>query len=155
MKIVNIVSIVMIVTMLMVPIVSAELTITGKNWLAINAGSNNCFANSGISYNNPDGEARTGGTSDVVASLLVAHLVGKDTVIIIANINYQQFKVINGVDLGLDDIGWVYNNDGHIAGTVYCTSGPIPPVPESNTGILTSVGMLGLFIISRRYKVKK
>lgn len=106
MKIVNIVSIVMIITMLMVPIVSAELTTNAKNWLANNAGINGCLIHSGVNYLNPDGQSRIGGSGDVVNAFYVAHLVGRDDAVIIANTNYAQLKVINGLeDLTMGDVG--------------------------------------------------
>lgn len=114
-----------------------------KNWLADNAGTNHCYAQTGIAYTDPDGIERTGGTGDVANAFYVAHLIGKDTVIIIADTNYSQLKIINeSVDLDLDDVRWVYNNDGHIIG-MYCsntTSTPTvtPTISPTVTPILPS-----------------
>lgn len=89
------------------------ITISLKNWLAANAGVGSCFAATGINYTDPDGIARTGSTGDVLNAFVVAHLVGKDAVIIIAGTNYTQLKVINeGNDATIEDVGFVYGNDG-------------------------------------------
>jgi len=108
-----------------------------KKWFADNAGLNNCFVSAGMNYTDPDGIARTGGTGDVANAFYVAHLIGKDTVIIIANANYTQLKTINGSnDLSLDDVRWVYDNDGHVSGTpAYCSG--IPTVTPTTTPTVT------------------
>ncbi len=144
----------LVISFMTISTAGASLTTYTKDWLAINAGSNNCFATAGISYEDPDGIMRIGSTGDVLNAFFVAHLIGKDTTIIIENTDYFQLKTINGeTDLGIDDIGLVYNNDGSPSGeTQYCASLPVPPVPELNIGILTSIGLFGLFVVSRRYK---
>jgi len=102
-----------------------------KNWLAQYAGSSNCFINSGIAYTDPDGVSRVGGTGDVLNALFVAHMVGKDTVVIIGTTNYNSFKITNGgVDVVLDDVNWAYNNDGAPAGEArYCVGSTPTPTP--------------------------
>lgn len=100
------------------------LTINGKNWFAMNAGSGTptyCYVTSGLTYYDADGVIHTGGTVEVVASFVGAHLVNKDTAIIIANTNYTQLKVINdNTDLTIDDVTWVNNN------STYCYVCGIP-----------------------------
>ncbi len=102
-----------------------------KNWLAQYAGLSSCFASSGIAYNDPDGMSRTGGTGDVLNAYYVAHLLGKDTVVIKAATNYTTLKSLNNnVDIILDDVSWAYNNDGSPAGEPrYCVSGAVTPTP--------------------------
>ncbi len=102
-----------------------------KNWLAQNAGSSNCYVSSGIPYKDPDNISRTGGTGDVLNSFYVAHLLGKDTLTIISGTNYTALKTINGnSDIALDDVKWVYDNDGTPTGEAqYCF--------QATTGILS------------------
>ncbi len=96
-----------------------SLSTAGKNWLAINAGVNNCFSPTGVSFVDADGTPFTMGTKDVVITFIGAHMVGKNDAIIIANTSYNGFKAINGSDLGYADATWVSNNDGH-SGPLYC-----------------------------------
>ena len=108
------------------------LTATAKNWLAINAGVNNCFSPSGVSYV-VDGASRTGSTGDVVNALYVSHLIGLDNAIITAGMDYIGFKIINGgVDLTMGsnipglidgDVKFAYANDGTTSGIpAYCAA---------------------------------
>lgn len=84
-----------------------DLTI---NWLSRHAGIEDCFSNTGINYNDPDGIPRTGSTADVLNAFFVAHLIGKDTSIIISNTDYSQLKIVNkNQDINLDDVGYVYS----------------------------------------------
>lgn len=107
------------------------ITTALKDWLAINAGIANCYSPSGISYTDPDGIARVGSTGEVLNAFVVAHLVGKDTAVIIAGINYTQLKVINeGNDLVIDDVAFAYNNDGDPVGEPLYCAGVIPPPTE-------------------------
>lgn len=94
-----------------------------KNWLADNAGVNGCFVPSELTYQDPDGIERTGSTGDALNAFVVAHLVGKDDVIIIKNTNYTQLKVINeGNSISIDDVAFAYNNDGDPSGEpLYCS----------------------------------
>jgi len=104
------------------------LTKGGKDWLATYAGSNGCFQPSGISYKDADGVSHTGSTGDVANALYVAHLVGKDDVEIVAGKSYSDFRSANGGnDLTLDDVGWVYDNDGDPGEPQYCIATPTPP----------------------------
>ncbi len=98
------------------------LSVAGKNWLAINAGVNNCFSPTGVSFVDADGVPFTMGTKDVVITFIGAHMVGKNDVIIIANTSYNGFKAINGTDLLYADATWVSNSDGHAGATLplYC-----------------------------------
>lgn len=117
------------------------ITITTKNWLAVNAGSLGCFSTSGIAYKDPDGISRSGSTGDVVNAFYVAHLLGKDTVVIIAGTSYNALKVINSNnDITMDDVGWVYNNMGSGIDPLYCTATSTPsptptPPPASTTDV--------------------
>lgn len=101
-----------------------------KDWLAVNAGIGGCYSPGSINYTDPDGIARQGSTGDVLNAFTVAHLVGKDEAVIIANTNYSQLKTINGnTDLTITDVAFVYNNDGDPAGEPkYCTG--VPCVPD-------------------------
>ncbi len=99
------------------------LTTAGKDWLAINAGVNNCFSPTGVSFVDADGVPFTAGTKDVVIVFIGAHMVGKNDAIIIANTSYNGFKAINGNnDLVYPDATLVYNSDGHVGATLplYC-----------------------------------
>lgn len=114
------------------------LTADAKNWLAINAGVNigltNCFASSGVSYQDADGFAHTGSTGEVLNAFFVGHMVGKDTAVIIAGMDYTGFKAINGgTDVGFDDVQFAYNNDGN-PGTepTYCA----PPANIISTALI-------------------
>ena len=124
-----------------------------KNWLAQNAGASNCFASSGIVYRDPDNISRTGGTGDVLNAFFVAHLIGKDTAVIIASTNYTSLKSINGgLDIALDDVTWAYNNDGSPSGEArYCIGAtPTPtstPTPTPTPGPIVP-GLAGTFIFS-------
>lgn len=114
------------------------LTTQCKNWLATKAGNNYCFVSNGVNYTDPDGIARTGSTGDVVNAFAVAHLIGLDDKIIIANTNYSQLKVINGNnDVGISDVKWVYDNDGfNSSGTSepqYCITCTDPTITLSIT----------------------
>jgi len=104
------------------------LTKEGKDWLATYAGSNGCFQPSGISYKDADGVSHTGSTGDVANALYVAHLVGKDDVEIVAGKSYNDFRSANGGnDLTLDDVGWVYGNDGDPGEPQYCITATTTP----------------------------
>jgi len=96
------------------PASTPTLTGAGKDWLVTYAGVDNCFQTSGISYKDAGGVSHTGSTGDVANSLFVAHLVGKDDVVITADgKTYSDFKTANGGnDLTIVDVGWVYNNEG-------------------------------------------
>jgi len=72
------------------------LTDNGKDWLARNAGVNNCFASSGVSYKDLEGNSHTGSTTDVAAMLVVAMLVGDTTTEIVNGKSYDDFKSANG-----------------------------------------------------------
>lgn len=102
------------------------LTTEAKNWLATNAGIDNCFSHTGVSYTDAQGVSHTSSTGEVVNAFFTAHLVGADTANIIANTNYTQLKVINGgTDLGLDDVNFAYHNDGTTSGiSAYCYFSP-------------------------------
>jgi len=87
------------------------LTDGGKDWLAINAGVNNCFASSGVSYKDLEGNTHTGSTTDVAAMLVVAALLGYPytTKEIVNGKSYDDFRKANGdYDLDIDDVGTVY-----------------------------------------------
>ena len=97
----------------------------------MNAGSNSCFSQSGISYKDPDGVTRVGSTGDVLNAFVVANMIGKSNVTIIAGKTYASLKVMNGnQDIGISDVTWVYENDGSGTAAKYC-SGVTPPPPPS------------------------
>lgn len=113
------------------------LLTTTKDWLANNAGAAGCFTSGGITYTDPDGISRTGGTGDVLNAFYVAHLIGKDSQVIIAGTTYTSLKTINGGnDLALDDVTWAYSNDGTPAGELqYCAAAQTPtPTPTPTPG---------------------
>ena len=99
-----------------------------KIWLAKYAGIGNCFSPSGITYKDPDGIEHTGSTGEVLNAFVVAHLVGKDSVQIIATVNYTQLKEINeDNDITITDVGFAYNNDGDPPGEPkYCLGECVP-----------------------------
>ena len=99
------------------------LTTAVKNWLAINAGVSNCFSPTGVVYQLPDEVTpRTGSTGDVVNALYTGHLLGFSDVAIVAGMDYNGIKALNGgADLTMGsnipgvydgDVKWVYANDG-------------------------------------------
>lgn len=111
------------------------LTARSKNWLAINAGVNNCFSPGGVTYTDPDGIVRTESTSQVLNAFWTAHQLSKDTAIIIAGTNYIGFTAINGqVDIDLTDIDWAFNNDGHGVLPAYCA----PPAHIISTELIVN-----------------
>ncbi len=111
------------------------LTTRSKNWLAINAGVNNCFSPGGVTYTDPDGIERTESTSQVLNAFWTAHQIGKDTAIIIAGTNYIGFTTINGlVDIDFTDIDWAFNNDGHGGLPQYCA----PPAHIISTELIVN-----------------
>jgi len=80
------------------------------NWLSRYAGIGDCFSNIGVNYNDPDGVSRTGSTADVLNAFFVAHLIGKDSAIIISETDYTHLKIINkNQDINLEDVGYVYS----------------------------------------------
>jgi len=99
------------------------LSTATKNLLASIAGVNQCFANSGISYLDPDGVSRNGGTADIINAFVVSNLVGKPNVPIKGGYTYTSLKTYNGaVDITIEDVSWAYN-------TTYCISGTPTPQP--------------------------
>ena len=127
------------------------LTDNGKDWLARNAGVNNCFASSGVSYKDLEGNSHTGSTTDVAAMLVVAMLVGETTKEIVNGKSYDDFKSANGgYDIDIEDVGTVY--DLQEAPTPYCaavvTPTPTPtvtptPTPVPNSEVCTYVESAG------------
>lgn len=120
------------------------LSATVKNWLAVNAGSNSCFSQSGISYKDPDGVTRVGSTGDVLNAFVVANMIGKNNVTIIAGKTYASLKVMNGnQDIGISDVTWVYENDGSGTAARFCsdTAPPptLPPTPPLTPGEVAGV----------------
>lgn len=102
-----------------------------KDWLAQNAGINSCFSPTGVSYKDPDGISRTGSTGDVLNAFLVANMVGKSNAIIIESTSYASLKSIlnNNQDITMDDVAWVYSNDGTGTESKYCSGTPSTPTP--------------------------
>lgn len=106
------------------------LSTTLKDWLAVNAGSGSCFTQYYINYRDPDGVWRTGGTGDVLNAFVVSNMIGKSYVNIIANKSYSSLKVLNNnQDIGIDDVAWVYANDGSGTAPVYCSGAAPTPTP--------------------------
>lgn len=109
------------------------LTTAAKNWLAINAGIDNCFSPTGISYKDPEGVSHTGSTGDVVNAFRAGFMVDLTTAKIIADMDYVGIKALNGgVDLTMGtstpgvidgDVKWAYANDGTTSGIpAYCVA---------------------------------
>jgi hypothetical protein len=94
------------------------LTTAAKNWLAINAGVDNCFSPNGVIYKLPDEVGtRTGSTGDTVNAFYALHLVHRDTDVIVAGMNYTGFTSLNnGTDIDTDDVLFAYTNDGDPTG---------------------------------------
>ena len=104
------------------------LTTGGKDWLARNAGVGNCFASSGVSYKDLEGNWHTGSTTDVAAMLVVAGLLGYPytTKEIVNGKSYADFKSANGgYDLDIEDVRTVY--DLQETTPPYCAAGATPP----------------------------
>lgn len=111
------------------------LTTRSKNWLAINAGVDNCFSPVGVAYTDPDGFPHVESTNRVLTAFWTAHQLELDTVKIIANTDYTEFTAINNyVDIDLDDISWAFNNDGHGGLPQYCA----PPAHFIPTELLVN-----------------
>ena len=116
------------------------LSATVKNWLAVNAGSSSCFSQSGISYKDPDGVTRVGGTGDVLNAFVVSNMIGKSYATIIASTTYASLKVMNGnQDIGISDVTWVYENDGSGTAAKYCSGVPPTPTPTPPPGEIAGV----------------
>ena len=105
------------------------LTTNGKDWLARNAGRNNCFTTSGVSYRDADGISRTGSTGDVVNALYTAYSVGKGSATIVAGTSYDGFRSINGADLTMGDVGDAYDMESGSAQYCVGVAPPAPPAP--------------------------
>lgn len=91
-------------------VLTMTLSTNGKNWIANNLGSGGCFADSGISYTDPNGGSQRGGTVDVVASMVMSSKTrgpGGET--------RSQMNSANGSEVDDDDVVWIGNNS-------YCVS---------------------------------
>lgn len=121
-----------------------------KDWLAKNAGVSSCFSPYGVSYKDPDGVSRTGSTGDVLNAFLVANMIGKSTTVIIANTAYTTLKSINNMqDITMDDVAWVYSNDGTGTEQKYCVSAAVTPTPTPVPGVTPTpppVDRAGVFV---------
>jgi len=118
------------------------LTENGKKWIAEHFGklidTKYCYVSSGINYTDPAGNPATGGTADVVMTLVTGRLVGNprgpngET--------YDDMKAGNdGNDVTVDDAKWVLNNDGDPAGEPqYCFTPEVPPPVEMGYLTVTS-----------------
>jgi len=114
------------------------LTDNGKDWLARNAGVNNCFASSGVSYKDLEGNSHTGSTTDVAAMLVVAALLGYPytTKEIVNGKTYDDFKSANGdYDLEIDDVGTVYEEQEKTP--PYCAAVATPTPTPTPTPTVT------------------
>jgi Bacterial Ig-like domain (group 2)/PEGA domain len=95
------------------------LTLNAQNWLATNAGINNCFSSTDVSFNFPGTGTLVGGTADIVQTFSTVGTYGttaQKNEAIIAGISYNQFITdING-DFSVDnsDVMFVADRDGHI-----------------------------------------
>ena len=93
------------------PAIGLGINTAVKNWLAQNAGLNNCFTSGGVAYKDADGISRVGSTGAVLSMFYTAHQLGKDSAIIIANYSYTNLKSLNGYkDLSMSDVYWVLSN---------------------------------------------
>jgi len=112
-----------------------------KNWLAMNAGKNNCFASSGVSYKDADGGTRTGSTTSVLSMFYTAGQVGKTSAIIAGNYSYNNLKSLNGgADITLSDVSWVNSNMTYCATSTTPSPPPtVTPTPATGLGINTAV----------------
>jgi len=125
------------------------LTSGGKDWLARNAGVNNCFASSGVSYKDLEGNWHTGSTTDVAAMLVVAALLGYPytTKEIVNGKSYEDFKSANGgYDIDIEDVKTVC--DLQEAETPYCAAAATPtptvtPTPVPNAEVCAYVESAG------------
>ena len=125
------------------------LTSSGKDWLARNAGVNNCFASSGVSYKDLEGNWHTGSTTDVAAMLAVAALLGYPytTKEIVNGKSYEDFKSANDdYDIDIEDVKTVY--DLQEAETPYCAAAATPtptvtPTPVPNAEVCAYVESAG------------
>jgi len=87
------------------------LTPQVKDWLAEYAGSNNCFASSGIWYSDLEGKWRIGSTGSVMSMFYVSHLVGKEDTDITWGYSYNDLKALNkNVDFTINDVKWTLKN---------------------------------------------
>jgi len=109
------------------------LTNSGKDWLARNAGVNNCFASSGVSYKDLEGNSHTGSTTDVAAMLVVASLLGYPytTKEIVNGKSYEDFVKANGYDLDIEDVKTVCELQE--ATTPYCAAVATPTTTPTVT----------------------
>ena len=109
------------------------LTDNGKDWLARNAGVNNCFASSGVSYKDLEGNSHTGSTTDVAAMLVVASLLGYPytTKEIVNGKSYEDFVKANGYDLDIEDVKTVCELQE--ATTPYCAAVATPTTTPTVT----------------------
>ena len=116
------------------------LSTKGLNWLAQNAGLNNCFTTSGVTYKDADGDSHTGGTGDVVNAFYTAASTHNATNnnrnhVIIANTTYNQFidSSINGAELVMSDAdeAWDREESGEAGGIYpqYCYTATQTCVP--------------------------
>ncbi len=112
------------------PAIGLGINTAVKNWLATNAGFNNCFTSGSVSYKDADGISRVGSTGAVLSMFYTAHQLGKDSAIIIANYSYTNIKALNGYkDLSMSDVYWVLSNS-------YCTGQGGTPTPDiTPTGV--------------------
>ncbi len=106
------------------------LTDSGKDWLAVHAGRDNCFQPSGITFYDTDNVIHTGSTSQAATSLVFAHMAGKDTFRITADgFSYADFKRANGDnDMDMEaDLRWIRDNDGGAGEKQYCLGAAVTP----------------------------
>ncbi len=126
---------------------SPDLTETGKDWLAMHAGSGTpkCYQTSGIPFTDTDGLPQEGSTGDVAGMLYIAHFEGKDDMAITGDgYSYNDFKAANeNNDLTEPDIKWVFDNEGGEGEPQYCigvTPTPTPTPTPTSTPTLTGAG---------------
>ncbi len=100
----------------------------GKDWLATYAGVDNCFAASGVSFKDLEGETHDGGTSAVCAMLYVAQEVDEKDAPIVNSKTYDDFYAANGNNkISLDDVGWVADHES--GADQYCIGVTLTPTP--------------------------
>ncbi len=89
-----------------------DLPKDAKDWLARNAGKNNCFVSSGVTFYDELGNAHTGGTGNVLSELKVLGETGNRDAPCVNGKSYNDFISETSVTtITYDAIGWVLEHD--------------------------------------------
>ena len=119
--------------------VKMTLTTGGKDWLATYAGDGTCFAESGVTYYDLEGNVHTGSTAEVAAMLYTAQEANKKDVVIVAGKTYNDFYAANGSNsIDLSDVQWVGNNQS--GANRYCKGAPPPACPTPTASFTVNPG---------------